>query len=426
MYFNCLNRDYMNPLLKLLLIRRLSEQGFATLTSIAFGLIILLLAIISLVKSHEENIISITQRQKAQGLSAAEAGVARYRELINKNRILSIYDSSSWIPTGQPLCDSNTTISNAISSWQDVDSSDPSLGQYRLVSYDYSIADGNPPNGTTTGTLTVEGKINGATAAIKVIIPVRPEAPADYLQPALWLGNSPTSVGNLMVINGNILVRDSSGTGCPRPTAPTSTNLQNPSIQLIIADPRPLPNIRPQPSSSVINTVTSADLTSATSLPRSGDRVDANNYYHYRVTDSLNLSNKTIPINPGTKVILYVEGSSITFDGNVRLNESNPSPYLEIYGSASTTSIQFSGSGTINVNALIHAPYATVTTSSSPTVNINGAMWVNNWNASSGNITINPDATSGSPSYSFYSSKPGDDSKPTISTPTSWETVEVN
>ena len=426
----------MNNKLKIALICRSSEQGFAVPFTLTLGLIMMLLGTIAIFQSQEEDVISTTQRQTATALSAAEAGASRYRELINKNRILAIYDSGSWNPSGSPpwpICDSDasgTPLFKAINGqWEDV-SSDPDLGEYRLVSYDYSGTDGSDPDNSTIGTLTVEGKVDGATASIQVEIPVRPEDPTDNLQPALWLGSSPANIGSLEVDNGNILVKDSSESGCPTPATPTSANLQNTSTQLIIADPRSLPSIPNYLSLPVINTITNAEIMSASTLPRPGDSEDtANNYYHYKVTDALNLSNKTLAINGGTKVILYVEGNSITFDGDVEINTttSNPSPYLEIYGSNSTTSIQFTGSGTINGNALIHAPNATVTASSSPTVNITGAMWVNDWNdSSSSSITITPDVTSGNPSYSFYSSKPAGGSKPAIHPPTSWKTVEAN
>ena len=416
----------MNFLLKAFLVyRRKSEKGFAIPMVLSLGIIMILLSSITIFKSQEEDIIAITQRSTSRALSAAEAGTARYRELINKNRNLAIYDSSSWPPSGKPICDSNTTITNAISDWQSVDNTDASLGQYRLIGYDYlDTNNGDPPNDTTRGTLTVEGKVNDATARVKVQIPVRPEDPSDNLQPGLWLGGSPTNIGNLKV-GGNIIVKALSESGCTIPNL--TANLENANTQLIIADPRPLPSIPSQPSSSIINEVTSAQLTSASILPRPGDKADANNFYHYKVTNALNISEKDLKINSGTKVILYVEGDSITFNGNTTVNANNSSPYLEIYGSDSTTVINFTGSGTININALIHAPEATATVSGSPTISIDGAMWVKDWNGSSSNsITITPDETSGNSSYSFYSSKPAYESKPTIHRPNSWETVEAN
>ena len=422
----------MNTKLKIALICRSSEKGFAVPFALTLGLIMMLLGTITIFQSQEEDVISTTQRQTATALSAAEAGASRYRELINKNRILAIYDSSSWTPSGETICDSDasgTPLSKAINGqWEDV-SSDPDLGEYRLVSYNYSGTDGSDPNNSTIGTLTVEGKVDGATASIQVEIPVRPEDPTDNFQPGLWLKSSPTNMGNLIVDYGNILVKDSSESGCLTPANPTSANLQNPSEQLIIADPRPFPIIPDYLSLPVINTITNQQIIDASILPRSVDSADANNYYHYKVTDALDLSNKTLAINGGTKVILYVEGNSITFNGDVEINTttSNPSPYLEIYGSTNTITIQFTGSGTINGNALIHAPNATVTASDSPTVNITGAMWVNDWNdSSSSSITITPDLTSGDPSYSFYSSKPAGSSKPAIHPPISWKTVEAN
>ena len=126
----------MNPKLKIALIFRSSEQGFAVPIALMLGLIMILLGTINIFKSQEENIIAITQRQTNKALSAAEAGVNQYQQLIDKNKFLAINSHGKWSSTSN-ICDTKNTINKAVNGldWQDVDSADASLGQYKLVSY---------------------------------------------------------------------------------------------------------------------------------------------------------------------------------------------------------------------------------------------------------------------------------------------------
>ena len=438
----------MNIKLKIALICRSSEQGFAVPLALSLGVIMILLASINIFKSQEENIIATTQRQTNQALSAAEVGVNRYLKLIDENKFLAINSDGNWTKASN-TCDS-TTISNAVNGWQDVDSSDPDLEQqYKIVSYDYSKSDGDSPDDSTFGTLKVEGiakkkgQVTG-TAAIEVKIPVRPEHSVKTIAyPALWLKDGSTNIGKLQV-DGNILV--SGTTKCELPATPTSANLKSPT-QLIVPDPRPLPDppckpdsCNPALTSDQFIEITTDQLLN-TKLPRDEDadkneKSGNNYYYHYVVTDDADLRIQQLIIEPGTKVILYVK-NKILFQEGAKINDGRPAHYLEIYNYSNVSgkkNIVFKGKEEININAFIHAPYSTVkianTTNNDPPVTITGAMWVKKLNidqSSSQPITIGPDPNADEQNkllYSIYRNL--QNPKPITHPPNSWKTVEVN
>ncbi len=83
-------------LLKTLLQRRARDEGFTLPMVIALGLVMLLLAAVSITTANEENLTAITQNSKSDALAIAEIGVAQYREMLDKNRILTIYNRAQW------------------------------------------------------------------------------------------------------------------------------------------------------------------------------------------------------------------------------------------------------------------------------------------------------------------------------------------
>lgn len=482
------NRPNMSPQLKIALIRRLSHRGFAVPLALALGLIMILLATMTIFKSQEESLNASTQRVSSRALSAAQSGVAKYQELINNNRVIATYDACATWSSGDSCSDTsgttwaqasnipgisdscpNTTGSAGIvqtattKAWTNV-STDASLGQYRFVDYVY-VDSVSPP----IGRLTIEGRVNqsGATtsadtdpstaiARLEVEIPIQPGLPTvgtaavsidpdlNGLDPVIWLASSSASdTGNLKV-DGNILVTSSS---CTSPSDPSSSNLQDSTTQAVIASPRTFPPAISDPSSSsTVNRISNADLNAAGELPRvsASDKattVNSNSYYYYVIdntptdttdattNDNFNLSSN-LTIREGTKVIIYVKGTSISLSNTeVNENNNNSSAYLEIYGSSATTDVNISG--TVKLTGLIHAPAATVNiTDSSSDIDIVGAVWVNDWEDTSGstNVDVLPDNQ-----YQYYYYSSLDDMRtagtliipPTLSSPSSWTTEEV-
>jgi hypothetical protein len=517
-YFYKIEIAYMNFLLRAFLIRRSRDKGFAIPMVIALGLIMLLLGIASIYKSSDQKDIATTQRKTSEALSVAEAGVAHYLEFLQRNSVLATYaySDTNWNNAALATCDKSNNLPVAVSDFDDFTNQnvngDPDK-QYRLVSYSYEdgqgnvVPDGTPPPSTnnTIGVLQVEGRSrlgdNFATAKLRVEIPVRPEnmgvnyaagvSPlASYAHnPTLWIGeyDNSTNIGNLQIRSygaavtplnpgepslatqfpngGNIVIsRPNSLTvaeACKLPTggtAPTpDRNLQSPTTQRIIADPRTMPpslvpsNVAPSTYKIINNT----HLRTLTKDPNNDAKVivtpvagENETYYHYTFGDPtaatrtnlvLNGSANSFSTMSGTKTILYLNGD-LTLRNGASINPPGvnplpPSSYLEIYGGPNTTKIKFEGTQPITINAFIHAPNATVEVDNNLRLDITGAMWVKNWInrgtlAPSSNIT--PDTTFNSKdnlryqSNIFYSTSSSIAPKPTIFPPTKWETVEAN
>ena len=281
-------------LLKILLQRRARDEGFTLPMVIALGLVMLLLGTVNIVKSNEENITAINQNSSSDALAIAEVGIARYRELLNQNRILTIYNQDQWNDAdadpndnvSAQACNNMTTTPlgwedggtaaapNDTSKWWEVEEdrdnngTPETIGEYRLVSYTYDN-DGRPtatndngefapdddnanttdsftynnvafpadPNGyNPRGILTVQGRsTDDSEAQIEVEIPLRIND-LDNLAPLLWVGSITNAGGNnkLNLLNGNIIFSNS-GVNCP-PIPDIDGNE-------VINDPRNLPDI---------------------------------------------------------------------------------------------------------------------------------------------------------------------------------------
>ncbi len=170
-------------LLKTLLQRRARDDGYVLPMVIAIGLVMMLLGIVNMTSAKEENLNAIIQNSRSDALGIAEVGIAQYREMLNRNRVLTVYNHDQWTsvaPTPNPLnipdvlsqsCDviTNTpggwaftepanSVFNA-ANWRPVtldetilnrdldddgfaDNNAVIIGGYQLVSYEYDI-DGN-------------------------------------------------------------------------------------------------------------------------------------------------------------------------------------------------------------------------------------------------------------------------------------------
>ena len=479
----------MNFLLKAFLVyRRKSEKGFAIPMVLSLGIIMVLLGTVSIFRSSEEDLTAITQRSTSRALNAAEAGVARYRQLLSNYKVIATYNAcnswsgttcsasgSTWknptqLPNIDQSCPNNgsTVVANATTrAWQNIDDSDPSLGQYRLVDYIYDPNYDTATNTYTdqpTGTLIVEGRVNQNNAAsaavtrIRVVFPVQPGIPTpngeevtlesnfNSFNPALWLtgstsGSVDASVTNIgdLVVEGNIIVTDSdcNVTG----SLPNNNNL-------VIVDPR-RPPLQPIPTGFIVKSVDAGNLVNniTQTLPCNDNSQGCFHddpeiitesdgaktfIYHYRVTGDLVLDNKEIKVSENKKVILYVDGN-ITLNGNAQLNPSpnTTSANLEIYGTNNTENINLKGNEEIKIKAFIQAPAAKVNISDNPKVDFDGSMFVKDWDVQSGvtkEIKITPDDQY----FNYKSIKDLSSSSgrprivdPIIYKPSEWETVQV-
>lgn len=281
-------------LLKTLLQRRAKDEGFTLPMVIALGLVMLLLGAVNITIANEENLTAISQNSRSDALAIAEVGVARYRELLDRNRTLAVYDSSQWATTTE-VCDDNIGsflpgMSNDITEAgkdlnNDGDTTDV-IGSYSLVSYDY-INDNDVDDDATTlpidngqldlsddaannnarGRLTVRGKApnNAGEAQIEVEIPIRIN-PDDMtnLAPALWIGDNTvtaTELGNNLTIDdsdplttndGNVVIQDLPVTttrdGCRNFAEDPTTDDNSPNLatatRSVVSDSRSIPSIQ--------------------------------------------------------------------------------------------------------------------------------------------------------------------------------------
>ena len=480
-------------LLKTILQRRTRDEGFTLPMVIALGLVMVLLGAVNIVKSSEENLNAISLNSSSDALAVAEVGVTKYRELLNQNRILTVYNHDQWTTnanvTGQ-TCDNIATTPtgwedggtaaapNDTTKWWEINENidgtagDETIGEYKLVSYIYDIDNnpGNAENGNfnvladvnanfptdtsndndsnddgesdARGILTVQGRSqDGSEAQIQVDIPLRINDLENF-EPVLWVGNgSITNFGgpnDLNITDGNIVLSNASG-GCPGIADIDGNNVVN--------EPRSLPAII---DTSVIlaadkNTdITNINVSSTDSellLPRPQSPADNktsdddDGRFLYEI-NSLTIDNNKLLTDGAAKVTLYINGN-IDIDNNVELGnydattDNVSSHNLEIYGTTNTTQIDINpGGGTVNIEAFIHAPSATLTVSGSGTVNINGALWVNDID-NTGGATVNitgdqTDTTIGpEPSYKFYTTIANRTPRPITSSPTNWEREEV-
>ncbi|MGB8699611.1 MAG: hypothetical protein WCD18_09370, partial [Thermosynechococcaceae cyanobacterium] len=221
------------------------QQGFALPIAMGVGLTLLLIGASMIVRSQSDSVAAVTQKTTARAQNAAESGIGRFQSLMASYRPIAVYpacntwsgsscgdsgSSYSWknLPTSNDelsatcfgLSSGYATVPGyATRDWQNIDASDASKGQYRLVDYTYS-------NGS--GTLTVEGRVNSndspttSTTRLTVAIPVTAPSLSDVV-PGLWIRNSSFTKMGSDKVNGNIVIN-----GCTAPTGsnqPTTANL---------------------------------------------------------------------------------------------------------------------------------------------------------------------------------------------------------
>ncbi|MBW4641189.1 MAG: hypothetical protein KME05_23835 [Gloeocapsa sp. UFS-A4-WI-NPMV-4B04] len=439
----------MNKKLKFILKNRSSEQGFAIPIAVGMGLVMLLIGTTMIVRSQGDEVTASAQKATNRGLSAAETAITRYQSLIYKNRVIATYKDCDGARNSNGVCPDTgiakswanaTTISGLSSScgggsgggatpvanastiaWQDVNSSNQSLGQYRLVSYVYPAPGTTGTTGTAPGIgqLTVEGRVNQsgsgitattgagtATTRLQVKIPVEQGDLSTVPIPGLWL-KSGTMPGN-QTTKGNILLND-----CFISPAPTDTTNQelDPVTNLPYIDPATgqpyktkqvsfnLPDLPSEPTyiTSPNNQVL-GDITSDQTLPRVGDKSNtgvsyptasglypqpSTGVFEYSVGSITGNNVINIRTTPGIKVKFYLHGN-IAKQADFRHNCTSiagcdPTDF-QIFGyGGSGSSICLNGNGLID--AFIFAPAYSAGVDGNG--QFRGSVWVNDFNAPS-------------------------------------------
>ena len=431
----------MSPKLKFALICRCSNRGFALPIAIGLGFVFLLIAATLVMRSQGDQTTALAQKATNRGLSAAETGVTRYQSLINNNRVIATYKdcegtrnattgacpdtgtTKSWanastIP-GISSCSgggsgATTVVNSSSAAWTDVDSSEPSKGQFRLISYIYPAPGTIGTVGTAPGTgqLMIEGRVNQvgtgstatqsastATTRLQVNIPVLQTTFTSAPVPGAWIKTGATG-GN--TFDGNVFLSDctanlasvnitatNSVTG--KPNTKSYTSMSFPSLPT-------KPTFITSPKNQVLGTINSGTMSGlgATTisgshkrltLPRTGDTQNAG-VYEYSVA-SIDIPNGSeLVITAGEKVKLYLDGG-IAKGGDIIHNCSGVSGCkptdFQIFGYGSSgTEICMNGNNYIET--FIFAPEYSVGVAGSGggAGGIKGSVWTKNWSTGGG------------------------------------------
>lgn len=256
----------MKSRLKIAVVTRTNERGFATVVALGIGLSLTLIGLMMVTRSQGDVSTTSSQRAIAKSLAAAETGIVRFQTAIDRNRAIAIYPAcgNSSLSDATPCSDTtnpswfnsaaiptSATISPAVSAaatrnWQDIDPATSSTGQYRLIDYTYDSV-------LKSATLTVEGRVEQnvgrgpSTTRLVVTIPIIPSALPAVL-PGLWAQNF--SAGNNPNIKIAATVLDASEIIGGASFLPTYNSL------LRNLPSKPIPMNQPYPLSTTAATVT--------------------------------------------------------------------------------------------------------------------------------------------------------------------------
>ena len=217
----------MNTRIKLAFIRSLDKKpGFALPLALMIGLVMLTIGIGMIGRTQGDQSKVTAQRIKADGLSVAEVAVTQVQQLIDENRLLSMYDSTSWSSSavqtalGEAIdarqanscnnsdSDSSSTTTQSIlrnissiagANWTNL----PNNRSYRLVNYDYSGTEGRiagVKGDITKAYATLDGRAGAdqglAQSRLEVEIPVISQRDPIFVDnnsiPGLWLAEQAT------------------------------------------------------------------------------------------------------------------------------------------------------------------------------------------------------------------------------------------
>lgn len=484
-----MNTKSLHTRLKMALLLHSRESGFAMVIAVSLGLIMILVGLTMTMRSQGDQITASQQKATDQALAAAEKGVAYYQQFINANRMLSTYpdctkdrtnepggtackdkeDSTedsikmSWsnvskIPEISPACmtdesrkDIETDIETekAKTSWEPVDSTDVTKGQFRLVSYRY---DKSPNIYPGNGTLIVEGRMANSTSndeetkakakaitQLKVVIPVKTPDIKNISVPGMWIGhpNDSTGTGN-NTIQGNVLLNSCSVNLANIKIDPTTPQFSAQYTNLPMPDVPAMPAMENRvPNPDVPGTIPLGIINSNLTLPRPIDlpehRIKFNDRlrYVYSATDIVKGGGSTtLTITPGQNVVIFLSGNiSKNVDiihSCVGVTDCFPTNF-QIFGTkASGGEICLNGNRFID--AFILAPtYKAGVAGGGNDGGINGSIWVDDWSngancgSNTNNVVVRQTA-----SWDELIGLQPKYLKPTIDRITSWQRQNIN
>ena len=336
------------------------------------------------------------------------------------------------------------------------DDSEPGPPPHSIINENDTDDDGQSD---ARGILTIQGRSpdGSSVAQIEVEIPLRINDLENFA-PVLWVGSGDSGITNSGTLNiptdDNIILR-SAGTGCSSRDGDDIKDTGTTNVTSnVISDPRSLPDVDSAPTDATKkNTIGAINITSATPpsqrlFPRpnaTSDNKNDDEKFLYEVT-TVDVKDNNLVTDGTAKVALYAS-DDITIDGTATIGNSNAvnqtnfnngsttntnvsSQNLEIYLAGDKDINIDTKGGIVNIEAFIHAPQADLNITGGGQVNINGAVWVNNFNNSGTTIvTIRSDktdtTTASEAAYKFYKTTATISPRPLTSTPTNWVKEEV-
>ncbi len=401
----------MKKKLKIALIHRSSEQGFAIPIAMGLGLAMLLVGAMMIVRSQGDQVSASAQKATNRGLSAAETAITRTLVLINNNPVIATYPLTA--PTGNPSWTNASSIpgigcsnggatvatfaSTTSTNWTDVDPpvpnqqypGDPSKGQFKVTGYTYNPNNPSNPNQPPgTATLTVEGRVNQigsstpasttvgtATTQLQVNIPVQQGNRIGIPLPGMWVTNSVDT----NKISANVLA---SCTGYVSGSVAFDPGYTLSRLNLSMPNP-------PSKPTYTIPTISDPSQMNPPILPRVGDQPTNSTTGEYEY--SVSKITGTFTITPGKKVAIYLDGNIDMTGGQQAIlhqctSVPNCSPSdARIYGLSTAGQLNLGGNASI-CDIFFLAPTYAVTLNGGGQAqgcgggaNNNGIYWVKSW-----------------------------------------------
>lgn len=392
--------------------QRRSDRGFAMPLAIGFGLAILMVTAAMLVRSHGDRTTATLQQATGSSLNVTESGITRVQSFVNNHRPMATYSLSDWLqaPTRMPnLTPCSATNPNDIANfatlarnWQNVDASNPTKGQFRIIDYVYQPSVANRPHEAPgTGTLTIEGRLTNQSSIsrLQVAIPVQPGDVIGVPFPGVWItggdiGNNRVR-GNVMTNDCATNVRNINTTGTD-PNTGEPYQAQHTSLQLPALPPQPQPAVNTLPRNINSDLVLPRPQDEAVSRQlNSGQMVQV---FEYVLSDLQVAQSTNLTITPGQRVTFYLNGD-IRRGGNIRHDCStapsgvpcNPTDFQVFGYGPPGSSICLNGNNFADMFILAPNYAVGVAGSGGGQGGIRGSVWAGDWsnNSSCGSNTSN-------------------------------------
>jgi hypothetical protein len=323
---NKMNSFFKYTLFKSSQEKSYQEKGFALPTVIGIGLFMLLTVITMIVRSNDDQVNAVFQKQTSESLASAEAGIVQLRSFLDANRGLATYDLADWknpttvdgvISENLSLsCDNSGQLSanqvvalvtSMTDNWQNLTNTG-TPPQYKLIDYSYEPDAGiDPNNAPGTGTLVIGGKRGDSESYITIKIPVFEPEIENIPFPGMWFSGdsgAKTTKANLLGSCG------------------AASNFELATGYEEMETPTPLPPAPPAPSTNIKTISFSNNLELPLAVDINNNDPATKNFdpvteaYQYVINGNIT---GNLTFNPNYKVSLWVTGDINLQGGQARI-----------------------------------------------------------------------------------------------------------